>query len=874
MLQDLSVYLSSLLDTLQEDSITAHDREGYSLTHWVAVTGDVELMSRVSQSGFNLNQFSEYEPKLSPAYFAIKYGHVNLVEYLLAKKVSPSELDLSGNNMVHHAANLNQVAILRILVNLRQPMNLPNEFGYYPLHCAAHSFAKDAFQFLIANNFSIDQPSQDGYLLTHTAIEKNNLPLCKLLAENNANFNSPNSYGEYPLHMAAMGNFIELVDFLLSLNVPLNQVDGNKKMALNLAIKKGHVAIVKKLLFFSEQGRSRIYFQRNHSNGNPLIHTMIKHLDDADLLGFLHFFIEQKIFVWWYNSKNESPVMLAVNYGKVNTLKFLLANHEKIKAIVEEGGGIFEPMIQQQSHLGYAPIHYAITQLMENIDSDNFTYLEDNLRTIFEILKRHGASYSQYTGAGTTARQMLYMSTPKNQKFFDLWREIVASSFKENENQIELIAKLSYLTSKEEINIITSLLRNILKNDQLDIQLNHLRNFLNRDPEQKFKLIIVTCALILKLYSCINNSEEGILSNFALVFFEELCEEHAFDLHEFFAYQTILNVVNEIIKKISDKEDIDNRFFASLFDNYLYFVSALFPKYYLRCLYDLSFLGRDYPAVRLILRHGLAIRIGMSESLIVIPETDHLKLYQEAFQDPFNLFISEMPAVMSSHLQIEDDLAFSQEKYLAETGSYSEYKIASYLHIYSSMLIDGGRSFFSSQEMIEIKNAFFYFFLLSENLSKIKNTLEEDKPSGEYKFPKKDDDDNIGNINAGDLYQLKGVEHAILSASKKLVRNMNGIHRYFSFYEKFILHQKIYQSFPTLTHLCINKLCETDKMSDQNVIDQDSAEVILTVFNGSKNINYQSHFLKQLGLFTQNRTKHIIAVEYDELFHQVVHRGD
>jgi ankyrin repeat protein len=873
-------YLSSLLDSDKQDNrdlVDAKDADGYYLIHWAAVTGDVSLMQRLLELGSNLNQISDNNSQVTPTFFVIKLGHAQLLDFLFKNDVFTNQIDKNKCNLGHLAASFNQVNILDMLINKwNVAIHFPDLNGHYPIQSAALANSTEAFRFLVENGHPMDQPF-NGELLTHFAIKRQNRKLFQLLVENGANFTCQDRWGDYPLHLAVVANQLEFVDLLLTLKVPLSQIDRLGKLAIHLAVFERNAVMIKKLLVGSRQCDYKTQLSQHDADGNPLVHSIILHLNDEDLSTLLPLLLEMNAYTWWHNDKNESPVMLAIKHVKIHALKYLLENQKKIKASFIERGYSCPVILQEHSNSGKAPIHYAVKLLM-----NSFTTQEIDLKKIEEIfcvLRQYGVSFLQRTMNDTTARQMLFESTlPRGNS--NLWQNIISMAMQENEQDRELVQGLIYSNTKEKAAIIASLLRNILRNEQANICLNYLSDFINRDANQKIALTIMTCTLILKFYGSIITSDLRNFNILTLLLFKELCEEQNLDPHYYFPYQTIRDLAISLVKKIIYIGYIPSHSVSPLntiVDNFLYFVCVMFPKYYIQCLFDSykALSKYNFYRVRLISEHGLGIKFRFDQLLKNLKIFGHglFSKYEEDYKAPFSYFFIKMPIGSEQNRFIDaNQLALDQALYLSSKYNYSEQEIVSYLHIFSSILISNSQFNLNSAEIIGVKNTFFYFFLLSESLLENRKYGDDNNSVNQFKLQKIENIKSMTDSRFESFHEHLSLEQLILLALKKLMRNIDSVRSYFSANELVILHKKIYQRFPTLIDICINKLCEMEASYEEGAIDKEISNTAILIFDQSKTLNSRARFLSTLGVFAKSNDHPLIAVNYEDVVKQVLFR--
>jgi ankyrin repeat protein len=930
--------------------------DGYSLVHFVALIGDVALFKSMF-SLENLNTASDNGYGHTPAFFAVKYGHVSLLEYLFTEGVSPNQVDISRNSLAILAASHNQVSILNLLLKWGADFHQPNDRGCYPIHIAAYSKSVDALQFLKERGHSINLPLDDdfGNRLTHEAIRYDDQELLKLLFNQNANFCLPNKLGDYPIHQAVQLNNQSGIDSLLAMGIPLNQTNKEGQLAIELAIIQSNIEIVKKLLFKPNQLEHQVPFHRSNNEGQPLLHQMIKKLTDDHLFELMPLLLERDIFIWWFNANNESPVMLAALYGKIKTLTFLLENEEKIKRMFLDRMRPFESMVEQRSNIGCAPLHYAIMRLSvvnpehEKILIEQKSILlangkriwipaffmsctmpstipvvsaahligvslmmmspghfdailsygfppqvdvnrqEEDIRAIFNLLIKHGASYSQPTSCGVSAKQFLLFAIPKIHVYRELWQEIIGS-FMSNSGLKNEHNNPRQLDCEDDDELVTLelIINKLFGRDEINFYKDLLLEFLAHveNNQIKFKLVQFACQKILNCISTLQGRFD--IQIFSLI--EKLIGEMGLDLQELVTYENIFKIAilklqlamksdpqhNSYMPYIQQPitSDLGLTSFGSFYpieylDDFLVFVCTLLPKYYVRCLQDLN----DYLIAQresdrsficwLIERHGLGIKYHFSDETFQKASLGNYFKYYCKFR-PFLAIGSTVSSTKSAfYKEWYKPYAINIQDLVAE--DYTQYDIVSYLHILSTCLVNLSGTELDEEYIKQVKHIFFSFLNFAQTRLNKMNPMESLNDENQA-FVKSAKDDCITEhaSSSDNLYLQQNFEKLVISAAKKLLQDMRDIRKYFSSDEQILLHKIVHKRFPTLKDLAINAACYSDNCYMPGVIDRKIAKTCLKIFRTTQNVNKRSHFIKYLGLFTHNNGRKLITIEESE----------
>lgn len=218
-----SIPATRLLLTANVDSSLV-DRQGFSVIHKAAQTGNSEIFNLLLQ--YDLNPNTTSKSGHTPLHFAAKYGHHEIVKTLLANKC-----ELKTNAILRtplHEASLNQSEsaskIVELLLNYDPNPNNPDKNGQTPLHLSSITGCAATTRILVSQpNIEIDFKDSLGCTALHHAVINDNPLVCQILVSAGADIHAVDYLGNTPvdelvaenLSMYDMGNI--LVDTRVSI---------------------------------------------------------------------------------------------------------------------------------------------------------------------------------------------------------------------------------------------------------------------------------------------------------------------------------------------------------------------------------------------------------------------------------------------------------------------------------------------------------------------------------------------------------------------------------------------------------------------------------------------------------------------------------
>ena len=137
-----------------------------------------------------------------------------------------------------------QSHILKLLIRAGANLEIRNNNGEMPLHCALISDSKKDMRLLISAKANLDVQDQDGCTPLHYAAECCEVNRVRLLLAAGANVDVKDNNGETPLFLAVNEDCIEIVKLLIAAKASLDITNNHEETALDLAESREIVEIL------------------------------------------------------------------------------------------------------------------------------------------------------------------------------------------------------------------------------------------------------------------------------------------------------------------------------------------------------------------------------------------------------------------------------------------------------------------------------------------------------------------------------------------------------------------------------------------------------------------------------------------------------
>ena len=137
-------------------------------------------------------------------HWAAKYGHLEVVKYLVGQGASLTATDNFGETALHIAAHFGHLEVVKYLVGQGASLTATDNFGETALHIAAHFGHLEVVKYLVGQGASLTATDSGGNTALHGAAKYGLLEVVKYLVGQGASLTAKGAYGLTALHWAAL----------------------------------------------------------------------------------------------------------------------------------------------------------------------------------------------------------------------------------------------------------------------------------------------------------------------------------------------------------------------------------------------------------------------------------------------------------------------------------------------------------------------------------------------------------------------------------------------------------------------------------------------------------------------------------------------
>ena len=418
---------SYLTDTIRETVKTQFEK--YIIEY--SKTGDYNKVEELFKLGVNLN-YQDEETKASSLYYAIKFGHTKLREFLISNKGELFEPQASNEPNSNGEPGNSALGMSNIKGESKQQEDNKqviesNNQNLYQLikRSAAIDFAEHK-NFAVARrlaNDDIDIVGQNGVNLLHIAARQGNVDQINSLLSGNINFRVIDEDRKNILHYAVQTRNTEVLKSIIdnekinssALLSMLNEKDINGMRALDYAVQNGDVDSAKTLM----EKQIYLYAKKNPITGyNPLlIHYAVGNpnvsVEDIESLvstcaSLLMIYDNSEIFDDKEKLKELRKRLLngdlevheSRNIEDIKEIDSLIKNYSTDDAMMaEKRKTLIQKIVNYQDRdFRITPLHFAVKG--KNINLINYfveIHANFNLEDIYRLTPLHYAVWANYT---------------------------------------------------------------------------------------------------------------------------------------------------------------------------------------------------------------------------------------------------------------------------------------------------------------------------------------------------------------------------------------------------------------------------------------------------------------------------------------------
>ena len=220
--------VENLVEKLGSEILSSRDKHGYTIAHWVALDGNVELL-----------------------------------RYLIERN-APIDLPclgIQGPHPIHWASRKGHTAIIQLLLQTGVvQVNTADFKGLTPLMTASMYGRCISACYLLGMGAQHHLTDINGDTALHWAAYKGHIEIIQILVNSGVDLQKTDNFGSTPLHLSCLSGNIQCVRILCQKrNLDLQPKDKNEKTPLMLAQSHRHYEIVKLL-----QNEMKVQFKSIH----------------------------------------------------------------------------------------------------------------------------------------------------------------------------------------------------------------------------------------------------------------------------------------------------------------------------------------------------------------------------------------------------------------------------------------------------------------------------------------------------------------------------------------------------------------------------------------------------------------------------------
>ncbi|XP_058408644.1 E3 ubiquitin-protein ligase MIB2 isoform X5 [Diceros bicornis minor] len=279
-----------------------------------------------------------------PGRLVVEVALGNMARSLDLLRRHPEQVDTKnqGRTALLVAAYLGQVELVRLLLQARADVDLPDDEGNTALHYAALGNQPEAAQVLLSSGCGANALNGTRSAALHVAVQRGFLEVVRVLCEHGCDVNLPDAHADTPLHCAisagaGASGIVEILTEVPAIDVTATNSQGFT--LLHHASLKGHTLAVRRIL-----GRARQLVDAKKEDGFTALHlaALNNHREVAQIL-----IQEGHCDVNVRNRKLQSPLHLAVQQAHVGLVPLLVDAGCSVNAEDEEGDTALHVALQR-----------------------------------------------------------------------------------------------------------------------------------------------------------------------------------------------------------------------------------------------------------------------------------------------------------------------------------------------------------------------------------------------------------------------------------------------------------------------------------------------------------------------------------------------
>jgi ankyrin repeat protein len=227
----------TLQDQKYRKQVNLRDYKGRTPLHWAAIRGDKFSVSRLLDSGAQIN--AQDDGKATPIILAASSGSVRTLELLLLAGANVQLTDRRGGQALHYVSRHQEdIAPVKLLLRAGASVDCRNSLGHTPFIGAAIKNRYEIGAYLLQNGADKHNVSNNNDTALFESVFHNSHEFLQLLLREGAKHTSVNKSGSTILHAAALEADLKTINILDASKLgglDIDLFDKNGKTALEIS---------------------------------------------------------------------------------------------------------------------------------------------------------------------------------------------------------------------------------------------------------------------------------------------------------------------------------------------------------------------------------------------------------------------------------------------------------------------------------------------------------------------------------------------------------------------------------------------------------------------------------------------------------------
>ncbi|WP_419198621.1 ankyrin repeat domain-containing protein [Wolbachia endosymbiont of Rhagoletis cingulata] len=232
----------------QNANVNTTDIYSWTPLHWATFKDHLEIARFLIKKGADINAADKGPYGKKPIHVAAENNSKDIIEFFLSKGVGINDTDKQGYTPLHYAAWRGRLEVAKFLIEeyansifkynngSTLPCNAPLKNHLHVMKCS------------IGNRNILEIRDNSGRVPLHCAASNGKLDMVKyFIDEEKVDVNIKDNGYWTPLHWASWGGHLDVAKYLVDKRANINAKDKSSKIPLNVAIDQKHNDVVKYL---------------------------------------------------------------------------------------------------------------------------------------------------------------------------------------------------------------------------------------------------------------------------------------------------------------------------------------------------------------------------------------------------------------------------------------------------------------------------------------------------------------------------------------------------------------------------------------------------------------------------------------------------